>query len=53
MINGLFVILGYRPKLSMDLNVAEALCKYGSPRLGSYPYLSPTLPEFDYGSEGV
>eukprot|EP01125_Pyxidicula_operculata_P010465 TRINITY_DN343_c0_g3_i1.p1 TRINITY_DN343_c0_g3~~TRINITY_DN343_c0_g3_i1.p1 ORF type:complete len:4704 (-),score=480.58 TRINITY_DN343_c0_g3_i1:101-14212(-) len=53
LIRSLFVLPGYYPRLSTDLNVLESLCKYGSLNLASYPYLCPELPDHAYALHGI
>jgi len=53
LVNALFTVPGYHPSLSKDLVVIESLCKYGNPKLASFPYIVPRLPEFEYGLDGV
>lgn len=53
LINELFVVPGFQPRLSKDLPVAEELCKYGAPRLALLPYIASELPEYEYGLEGI
>ena len=47
-VESLFIIYDYHPKLSKDLHIIEQLCKYGSPKLALYPPLKIDLPEFKY-----
>lgn len=52
LVNDLFVVPGYQPRLSDDLHVIEGLCKYGAPKLASFPCLDE-LPVYNYGLEGI
>lgn len=53
MINELFVVPGFQPRLADDLVVTEELCKYGTLRLAMLPYIATELPEYEYGLEGI
>jgi len=52
-IGSLFLVPNYHPCLSKDLPLVEEFCKYGRPRLASFPLISAGLSQFDYELEGL